>query len=48
MYTRESLEELLKRAVKYCPQAEVLWLMGAKERALAVSLLQTNSFTLVE
>ncbi|ORX89923.1 hypothetical protein K493DRAFT_288684 [Basidiobolus meristosporus CBS 931.73] len=33
--TRESLEELLQKAVKYCPQAEVLWLMGAKEKWLA-------------
>ena len=29
--TREALEELLKRAVTYCPQAEILWLMAAKE-----------------
>ncbi|KAJ2802475.1 U4/U6 x U5 tri-snRNP complex subunit Prp1, partial [Coemansia helicoidea] len=26
------LERLLKRAVQYCPQAEVLWLMAAKEK----------------
>ena len=32
----ESLEELLQRAVRYCPQAETLWLMGAKEKWLAV------------
>ncbi|KAI9004399.1 PRP1 splicing factor, N-terminal-domain-containing protein [Hyaloraphidium curvatum] len=32
--TRESLEELLQRAVGYCPQAEVLWLMAAKEKWL--------------
>ncbi|KAG0376876.1 hypothetical protein BGX24_007069 [Mortierella sp. AD032] len=30
--TRESLEELLVRAVQYCPHAEFLWLMGAKEK----------------
>jgi pre-mRNA-processing factor 6 len=30
--TYESLEELLKRAVRYCPRSEVLWLMGAKEK----------------
>ncbi len=29
--TREALESLLKKAVTYCPQAEVLWLMAAKE-----------------
>lgn len=29
--SREALEELLKRAVTYCPQAEILWLMAAKE-----------------
>lgn len=29
--TRAALEELLKRAVTYCPQAEILWLMAAKE-----------------
>ncbi|KAJ1728184.1 U4/U6 x U5 tri-snRNP complex subunit Prp1 [Coemansia biformis] len=28
----EDLEQLLKRAVRYCPQAEVLWLMAAKEK----------------
>lgn len=28
--TRESLDALLRRAVTYCPQAVVLWLMGAK------------------
>jgi hypothetical protein len=33
--SREALDELLKRAVSYCPQAEVLWLMAAKERWLA-------------
>lgn len=33
--SREALDELLKRAVSYCPQADVLWLMAAKERWLA-------------
>jgi pre-mRNA-processing factor 6 len=32
---RESLEGILERAVQYCPQAENLWLMWAKERWLA-------------
>lgn len=36
--TRESLESLLQRAVNYCPKAEVLWLMGAKSKWLAVSI----------
>ena len=35
--TRESLETLLQKAVSYCPNAEVLWLMGAKSKWLAVS-----------
>jgi len=29
---RESLEDILSRAVHHCPQAEVLWLMWAKEK----------------
>ena len=33
--TRESVDELLARAVKFCPHAEVLWLMWAKERWMA-------------
>eukprot|EP00878_Enallax_costatus_P009275 GHUV01009694.1.p1 GENE.GHUV01009694.1~~GHUV01009694.1.p1 ORF type:complete len:699 (+),score=215.34 GHUV01009694.1:365-2461(+) len=33
--SRGELDELLKRAVSYCPQAEVLWLMAAKEKWLA-------------
>lgn len=33
--TPESLDALLQQAVKYCPKAEVLWLMWAKERWLA-------------
>ncbi|KAL0845656.1 hypothetical protein Bca101_018902 [Brassica carinata] len=32
---RESLDALLSKAVTYVPQAEVLWLMGAKEKLLA-------------
>jgi len=35
--TRESLEALLQRAVAHCPKSEVLWLMGAKSKWLAVS-----------
>ncbi len=35
--TRESLETLLQKAVAHCPKAEVLWLMGAKSKWLAVS-----------
>jgi len=34
---RESLENLLQKAVSHCPQAEVLWLMGAKSKWMAVS-----------
>eukprot|EP00891_Asterochloris_glomerata_P002445 jgi/Astpho2/2445/fgenesh1_pg.00044_%23_65_t len=30
--TREGLDALLKKAVTYCPQAEVFWLMAAKEQ----------------
>ncbi|KAJ1964750.1 U4/U6 x U5 tri-snRNP complex subunit Prp1 [Dipsacomyces acuminosporus] len=30
--TMADLEGLLKRAVQYCPQAEVLWLIAAKEK----------------
>lgn len=37
--TRESLDDLLLRAVKYCPQAEILWLMAAKEKWMAGSVL---------
>lgn len=33
--SRESLDALLKKAVQYCPQAEVLWLMAAKEKWLS-------------
>jgi len=35
---REQLEQLLQKAVAHCPKAEVLWLMGAKSKWLAVSL----------
>lgn len=30
-----SLDAVLTQAVKFCPQAEVLWLMSAKEKWLA-------------
>ena len=33
--TPDRLDELLRRAVTYCPQAEMLWLMGAKEKWLS-------------
>lgn len=33
--TAESLDALLRKAVQYCPQAEVLWLMAAKEKWLS-------------
>ena len=33
--TAESLDALLRKAVSYCPNAQVLWLMGAKEKWLA-------------
>jgi pre-mRNA-processing factor 6 len=36
--TRESLEALLQKAVTHCPKAEILWLMAAKSKWLAVSL----------
>ena len=35
--SRETLETLLQKAVAQCPKAEVLWLMGAKSKWLAVS-----------
>lgn len=35
--TREQLESLLQKAVQHCPKAEVLWLMAAKSKWLAVS-----------
>ena len=34
----EAVDALLRRAVTYCPQAEVLWLMAAKEKWLAGEL----------
>jgi pre-mRNA-processing factor 6 len=37
--TAESLETLLNKAVQHCPKAEVLWLMAAKAKWLAVSKL---------
>ena len=37
--TRETLEALLQKAVAHCPKAEMLWLMGAKSKWLAVCLL---------
>lgn len=33
--SRESLDAILNRAVEHCPQAEVLWLMSAKEKWIA-------------
>ncbi|KAB1212651.1 Pre-mRNA-processing factor 6 [Morella rubra] len=33
--TRESLDALLRKVITYRPQAEVSWLMGAKEKWLA-------------
>lgn len=33
--TLDSLDTVLQEAVKYCPRAEVLWLMAAKEKWLA-------------
>ena len=35
--SREQLESLLQKAVAHCPKAEVLWLMGAKSKWMAVS-----------
>src|ERR1700733_3413367 len=35
LFARESLDAVLSRAVHHCPQAEVLWLMSAKEKWLA-------------
>ena len=32
---------LLQKAVAHCPKAEVLWLMGAKSKWLAVSVLRS-------
>ena len=33
--TKEDLDQVLSKAVGYCPQADILWLMGAKEKWLA-------------
>ena len=33
--THATLDSLLRKAVTYCPQAEILWLMGAKEKWVA-------------
>jgi pre-mRNA-processing factor 6 len=43
--TRESLDQMLKKAVSFCPRAEVLWLMAAKEKWLAgdVSVRECSS-----
>lgn len=35
-FYRETLEAVLQRAVAHCPKAEVLWLMGAKSKWMAV------------
>jgi pre-mRNA-processing factor 6 len=40
--TRDSLDQLLQRAVILCPKAEVLWLMAAKEQWLGGNLLQAR------
>lgn len=42
LLNRESLESLLQNAVKHCPKAEVLWLMGAKSKWLAVSIRKVD------
>ena len=42
LLNRESLESLLQNAVKHCPKAEVLWLMGAKSKWLAVSIRKAD------
>ena len=34
------MESLLQKAVGHCPKAEVLWLMGAKSKWLAVSMFK--------
>ena len=38
-----SLDAVLTQAVKFCPQAEVLWLMSAKEKWLAGDMMATRS-----
>ena len=44
---RESLEALLQKAVAHCPKAEVLWLMGAKSKWMAVSTSVSHTSQLV-
>ena len=39
-FYRDSLETLLQKAVTHCPKAEVLWLMGAKSKWMAVRIIQ--------
>lgn len=39
---RETLEAVLQRAVAHCPKAEVLWLMGAKSKWMAVCHFQNS------
>jgi pre-mRNA-processing factor 6 len=34
----QSLEGVLKEAVRYCPKAEILWLMAAKEKWMSGSV----------
>jgi pre-mRNA-processing factor 6 len=40
--SRESLLQVLRKATNYCPQAEVLWLMGAKELWLAGQIAEAR------
>ena len=40
--SRESLLQVLRKATSYCPQAEVLWLMGAKELWLAGQIAEAR------
>jgi len=44
--TKEALEELLKRGVQHCPQAEILWLMAAKEKWLAGNIPDARAILL--
>merc|ERR1719411_530476 len=41
--SRESLEAVLQQAVRHCPEAEVLWLMGAKSKWLAAVKLESEN-----
>lgn len=50
--TRESLNAHLRKAVKYCPQAETLWLMAAKSAWLGGNVpeartILSNAFTAI-